>query len=84
MGSIVDREYLVSCLNKCSVEQENNCYFCFGGRCQFCIRTEVLEHQLCVKKFSGKNSDVMLWLILYKGPNKDISIKPVVKKMFFD
>ena len=83
MGRIVDREYLVSCLNQCYVEQENNCYFCFGGRCQFCRRTEVLEHQLCVKKFNGKNADVMLWLILCKGPNKDISIKPVVQKMFF-
>ena len=78
MGRIVDREYLASYLNQCYVEQENNCYFCFRGRCQFCRRTEVLEHQLCVKKFNGKNADVMLWLIFYKGPDKDISIKPVV------
>ena len=78
MGRIVDHEYLVSCLNQCYVEQENNCYFCFGGRCQFCRRTEVLEHLLCVKKFNGKNADIVLWLIMYKGPNKDTSIKPVV------
>ena len=78
MDRIVDREYLVSSLNQCHVEQENDCYFCSGGRCQFCRRTEVLEHQLCVKKFNVKNADVMLWLISYKGPNKDISIKPVV------
>ena len=78
MGRIVDREYLVLCLKQCSVDLENNCYFCFGGRCQFCKRTEVLEHQLCVKKFNGKSVDVMLWFISYRGPNKDISFKPVV------
>ena len=78
MGRIVDREYLVSCLNQCYVEQENNCYFCFGGRCQFCRRTEVLEHQLYVKKFNGKKCRRYVWLISYKGPNKDISIQPVV------
>ena len=72
MGRIVDHEYLVSCLNQCCVEQENNCYFCFEGHCQFFRRTEVLEHQLCVKNFNGKNADIMLWLISYKGPNKDM------------
>ena len=84
MGRMVDPEYLVSCLNQCYVEQENNCYLCFGGCCQFCRRTELLEHELCVKTFNGKNADVILWLILCKGPNKDISIKPVVQKMFLD
>ena len=78
MGRIEDREYLVSCLKQCYVEQENNCYFCFGGRFQICRRTEVLQHQFCVKKFNGKNADVMLWLVSYKGPNKVINIKPVV------
>ena len=84
MGRMVDREYLVSCLNQCYVEQENNCYLRFGGHFQFRRRTELLEHQLCVKKFNGKNADVKLWLILCKGLNKDISIKAVVQKMFFD
>ena len=54
MGRIVDHDYFVSCLNQCYVEQENSCYFCFGGRCQFYRRTEVLEHQLCVKKVQWK------------------------------
>ena len=79
MGRIVDREYLVSCLNQCYVEQKNNCYFCFGGHCRFCRRTEVLQHQLCVKKFNGKNVDVVLWLILYNEPNKACCVK-----MFFN
>ena len=82
MGRIVDHEYLVSCLNQCYIEQENNCYFCFGGHCRFCRRTEVLEHQLCVKKFSRKNADVTLWLILYNGQNKNISIKSIAQKCF--
>ena len=77
MGRRVDRKYLVSCFNQCYVEQENNCYFCFGGHCGFFKRSEVLEHQFCVKRFNGKNADVMLWLISYNGLNKDISIKPV-------
>lgn len=51
MGRIVDREYLVSCLNQYYLDQKNNCYYCFKMRCRFCRKVEVFQYQLCLKKF---------------------------------
>ena len=75
MGRIVDREYIASCLNQYFLDQEKNCYFCFEMRCR---KVRILEHQLCIKKFSSRNAHVKLWLITYIGPNNHIVIKPVM------
>ena len=76
MGRIVDREYIISCLNQFYLDQEKNCYFCFKMHCRYCRKVGILEHQLSIKNFNSGNSHVKLWLISYIGPNNRIVIKP--------
>ena len=45
------------------------------------MKTEVLEHQLCVKKFNVVNANVKLWLVLHKESDINIiTIQPVLSK----
>ena len=82
MGRIVDRHFIISRLNQYHFDQENNLYICLKMHCTYCKRVEELEYQLYVKKFSGKNSHVDLWLVSYIGPHKYMVLKPVFKNYF--
>ena len=78
MGRIVDRHYIVACLNQYYKDQENNCYFCLKTRSAYCKRAGELEHQLYIKSFNRRNSSVDLWLVSYVGPHKCMVLKPVL------
>ena len=45
------------------------------------MKTEVLKHQLCVKKFNVINANIKLWLVLYKKSDINIiTIQPMLSK----
>ena len=68
----------ILCLS-CYLDQENNYYFYFKKWCQFCRKTEMSEHQLCLKQYNGINANVQQWLVSYKKSDKNIIIiKPVM------
>ena len=83
MGRIVDRHYIVKYLNQCYKDQENNCYFCLKTCFAYCKRAGELEHQLYIKRFNGRNSEVELWLVSYADPHKYTVLKPVLKRFVF-
>ena len=78
MGRTVERHYIVTCLKQYYKDQENNCYFCLKTCCAFCKRAGERDHQLCIKKFNGRNSETELWLVSHVGPHKYMVLKPVL------
>ena len=79
MSRLVDRHYLVSLLNQCYLDQQNNCNLCFERSCKFCEKTQRVKYQLSLKNYNGVNANVELWLILYMiNYTSIITIKPVL------
>ena len=77
MNRIVDRHDIISYLNQCYLNQENNCLFCQNVICDFCQKTEEIEFELREKGFNTTRKKIMLWKLTYKGKKRNIKIKPI-------
>ena len=57
---IVDCYYLVSSINQCYRDQENNLKFSMKGYCDFYRKSRNAEEELCSKKFGSINKNLDL------------------------
>ena len=63
---VVEREYFIQLFNEFYKQQESNCSFCKRKNCTYWKKSNFLEEELRLKKFSTLNFDFLKWKVMYE------------------